>query len=260
MKFSGILKRVLSDEAEWENFDALINLAGDNIAKGRWTEKKKKSILESRINSTRSLVRAMLRMKHPPQVFISASAVGYYGSRGDTILTEESSNGTGFLAHVCEEWENAAMPITSKNVRLVFTRFGMVLSTKGSGLASMLTPFKLGFGGVIGTGKQYMSWVALEEVLGVIYHILTTESLSGPVNVVSPNPVSNATFTKTLGKVLSRPTIFSMPTAIARMAFGEMADELLLSSQRASCAKLLHSGYQFCQPDLELTLRQILRL
>lgn len=249
----------LFNEAEIEGFDAIINLAGDNISKGRWTEKKKKAILESRIKATRTLASAILRIKKPPQVFINASAVGYYGSRGDTLLTEDSPSGTGFLAHVCEEWEAAARPIASKNVRLVYTRFGAILSPKGGALAKMLTPFKLGLGGIIGSGDQYMSWITLDEVLGVIYYILKTDSLDGPVNVVSPNPVTNHTFTKTLGKVLSRPTILSMPATIARLAFGEMADELLLSSQRASSAKLVNSGYQFCQPDLERSLQQMLR-
>lgn len=248
----------LVNVAELEGFDAIINLAGDNISNGRWTEKKKNSILESRLKATRTLVNAILYTKQPPQVFINASAIGYYGDRGDTILTEDSSNGTGFLAHVCEEWEAAAKPIVTKNVRLVYTRFGAILSPKGGALAKMLTPFKLGLGGIIGSGNQYMSWIPLDEVLGVIYHILKTDSLSGPVNVVSPNPVTNYTFTKTLGKVLARPTIMRMPALIVRLAFGEMADELLLSSQRVSCAKLLNSGYRFCQPDLELALKQML--
>lgn len=248
----------LVPESDMEGCDAIINLAGDNISGGRWTEKKKKSILESRIKATQCLSKAMLRIKNPPQVFINASAIGYYGSRGDTILTEKSANGTGFLAHVCEEWEAAAELIASKGIRLIYARFGVVLSTKGGALAKMLTPFRLGLGGVIGSGNQYMSWITLDELLGVIYHMLKTEELKGPVNVVAPNPVTNYTFTKTLGKVLSRPTVFSMPAFMARLVLGEMADELLLASQRASCTKLIDSGYQFCQPDLEKALRQML--
>ncbi len=250
-------QRELLDAAQLENFDAMINLAGENISSGRWSEKKKNAILESRIQATRTLTQTILYLKKPPQVFINASAVGYYGSRGDTLLTEDSSNGTGFLAHVCEEWERAAEPIASNDVRLVFTRFGVVLSPKGGALAKMLTPFKMGLGGVIGSGKQFMSWITLEELLGVIYHVINTGSLIGPVNVVSPDPVTNYEFTKTLGKVLARPTFMNMPASIARFVFGEMADELLLSSQRVSCAKLIHSGYKFCQPNLEQALRQI---
>jgi uncharacterized protein len=245
-------------EEDLEGMDAFINLAGENIAGGRWTEKRKNAILESRLKATRTLVKAIIRMKKPPQIFINASAVGYYGSRGDTLLTEASANGTGFLAHICEEWEAAAEPIASRGIRLVYTRFGVILSKKGGALAKMLIPFKLGLGGVIGTGRQYMSWIALDEVLGVIYHVLKTDSLSGPVNVVTPQPVTNYTFTKTLGKVLSRPTFLTMPVFIAKAAFGEMADEMLLASQRVSCDKLLKSGYQFCQPDLEKALRQII--
>ena len=244
-------ERGIVNEADLEGFDAMINLAGENISDGRWTEKKKKAIIESRLKATRTLASAVLRMKQPPKVFINASAVGYYGSRGDTMLTEESPNGTGFLAHVCEEWEAAAKPIESKNVRVVYTRFGIILSPKGGALGKMLIPFKLGLGGVIGSGQQYMSWIALDEVLGIIYHILKTESLTGPVNVVSPHPVTNFTFTKTLGKVLSRPTILTVPAALVRLVFGEMADEMLLSSQRVSCSKLTQAGYQFCLPDLE---------
>lgn len=248
----------ITTDFEKEHFDAIINLAGENISSGRWTEKKKKNILDSRIKATRTLKNAIMAMKQPPKVFINASAVGYYGSRGDTMLTEESPNGTGFLAHVCEEWENAAKPLELKNVRLISTRFGIILSGKGGALAKMLIPFKLGLGGVIGSGQQYMSWITLDEVLGIIYHVLRTESLNGPVNVVSPHPVTNDTFTKTLGKVLSRPTWMRLPVALVRLVFGEMADEMLLSSQRVSCKKLSDSGYQFCMPELEMALRQIL--
>lgn len=245
------------DETQLSGSDAIINLAGENIS-GRWTEKKKQLILESRVKATRTLGQSLARMQKLPQVFINASAVGYYGNMGDKLLTEQSSNGPGFLAHVCQEWEEAAKPISTNNVRLVCTRFGVVLSPKGGALAQMLTPFKLCLGGVIGSGQQYMSWIPLEELLGVIYHILKTDHLSGPVNVVSPNPVTNETFTKTLGKVLSRPTIFPLPAPIARFVLGEMADEMLLSSQRASCNKLENSGYQFCQPNLEQALIQML--
>lgn len=245
------------DPADVEGYDAIIDLAGENIF-GRWTEKKKKLILESRIKATRTLTKTILLLKKPPQTFINASAIGYYGSRGDTLLTENSANGTGFLAHVCQEWEIAAKPVLFKDVRLVYTRFGIILSPKGGALSQMLIPFKLGLGGVIGSGKQFMSWITLDEVLGIFNHILNHESLSGPINVVSPNPVTNYDFTKILGKVLTRPTFLSVPGVFAQFIFGEMADELLLSSQKASCSKLIESGYQFCQPELEKAFRQML--
>lgn len=250
-------KGMVSHE-DLEGAYAFINLAGENISSGRWSEKKKKSILESRLKATRCLTNTILRLKHPPQVFVNASAVGYYGNRGDTVLTEKSANGTGFLAHVCEEWEEAAKPLAAKGIRLLFARFGIVLSPKGGALAKMLLPFRLGLGGKIGPGTQYMSWISLEDLIGVIYYLLHTKDLSGPVNVVTPNPVTNLDFTKTLGKVLSRPTVLSMPAGILRLILGEMADEMLLSSQRASPQKLLDSGYQFCQPDLEQALSQML--
>lgn len=249
----------LISDKDLESVDAIINLAGENISSGRWTEKRKKEIIESRLQATRCLSKAILRLKNPPRVFINASAIGYYGSRGDTLLTEESPNGTGFLAHVCEEWEEAAKPIETKGIRLVYTRFGIVLSGKGGALAKMLLPFKFGLGGVIGPGTQYMSWVTLQDLLGIIYHILNHENLSGPVNVVAPHPVTNYNFTKTLGKVLSRPTFFSLPAGLAQFVMGEMADELLLSSQRVSSKKLQDSGYQFCQPDLEIALEQCIK-
>lgn len=244
--------------ADLEGTEVVINLAGENISEGRWTAAKKKSILESRLQSTSTLTNAVLTMQHPPSTFINASAIGYYGNRGDELLTEKSLCGQGFLAHVCKEWEKAAEPLTHKKVRLVYTRFGVILSPHGGALKKMLTPFKLGLGGVVGSGKQFMSWIALEDVVGSLIHLMHDMSLHGPVNVVSSQPVTNAEFTKTLGNVLSRPTIFSVPTYMARFVFGEMADELLLSSQRVSNQKLLESGYSFKQPNLEHYFRNAL--
>lgn len=243
---------------ELEGFDAIINLAGENISSGRWNEKRKKAILESRINASRTLVNAILPLKNPPHLFINASAIGYYGNRGSQLLTEESTNGTGFLAHVCEEWESAVATIQTKNIRLVYLRFGIILSPKGGVLGKMLIPFKLGLGGVIGKGNQYMSWIALVEVLNIIQYVLKNDGLSGPINVVSPNPVTNDVFTKTLGKVLSRPTIFNIPAKIVSFIFGEMGDELLLASQKVVPEKLIKSGYKYIQPDLENVLKQML--
>lgn len=246
--------------ADLEGTDVVINLAGENISEGRWTAAKKKSIMESRLQSTCTLTNAILTMQHPPFTLINASAVGFYGNRGDELLTEKSSNGQGFLAHVCKEWEKAAEPVANKKVRLVYTRFGVILSPHGGALKKMLTPFKLGLGGVVGSGKQYMSWIALEDVVGALKHLMLDNSIQGPVNIVSSQPVTNANFTKTLGSVLSRPTFFSMPASVARFVFGEMADELLLSSQRVSNQKLLESGYAFKHPNLEEYLRNSLKL
>lgn len=245
--------------SDLEGIDVVINLAGENISEGRWTVAKKKSILESRLQSTSTLTNAILTMQHPPSTFINASAVGFYGNSGDELLTEKSPNGHGFLAQVCKEWERAAEPVTNKKVRLVYTRFGVILSPYGGALKKMLTPFKLGLGGVIGSGKQYMSWIALEDVVGAIKHLMLDKNIQGPVNIVSSQPVTNTEFTKTLGNVLSRPTIFSVPSSVARFVFGEMADELLLSSQRVSNQKLLESGYPFKQSNLEQYLRSILK-
>ncbi|KIC76582.1 Epimerase family protein [Neochlamydia sp. TUME1] len=250
-------KGAISDN-DLEGIEGIINLAGDNIFKGRWTEAKKRSIIESRLQATRTLASCLLRLKNPPKLYINASAIGYYGNRGDLLLTEESSNGTGFLAHVCEEWEKATQDLETLDVRVACLRFGIVLSTKGGALAKMLLGFKWGIGGRIGSGQQYMSWVSLEDVLAVFLHILKTEKLKGPINVVAPHPVTNHVFTKTLGKALGRPIILSLPTLVLRILLGEKADELLLSSQRVSCSKLIDSGYKFLHSNLEKALPQLL--
>jgi len=246
------------DTACIEGVDAVVHLAGENIAGGRWTPARKARIRDSRVNGTRLLAEALAGMNRPPKVLVCASAIGYYGDRGEERLTEQSGPGTGFLPDVCREWEAAAAPAAAKGIRVVHPRFGIILSPAGGALAKMLTPFRLGVGGRIGTGGQYMSWISIDDVVGVIHHALTDERLSGPVNTVSPGPVTNLEFTKTLGRVLSRPTVFPMPAFAARMAFGEMADELLLSSARVLPDRLGATGYRFRAPALEDALRHLL--
>lgn len=246
------------DAASLEDRDAVVHLAGENIASGRWTADKKARIRDSRVKGTRLLCETLAKLARPPRVLVNASAVGFYGSRGDEVLTEDSSPGTGFLADVCKEWEQATAAAQQKGIRVVLLRFGVVFSPSGGALKPMLLPFRMGVGGRIGDGRQFISWIALDDVIGVIHHGLTAESLQGPVNAVSPNPVTNLELTKTLGRVLSRPTIVPMPAFAARLAFGEMADELLLSSQRAQPARLQQGGYSFRFPDLDGALRHML--
>lgn len=244
---------------ELEGFDVIINLAGDNIAGGRWTKAKKKAILESRIKSTRTLTRAIKNLKKPPELFLNASAIGFYGDRGDEWVTESSSSGDGFLADVCRQWEAAAKEAERPETRVVTLRTGVVLSPKGGALGKMLTPFKMGLGGVIGSGKQWVSWVAVEEMLSIIHHIISTKEIAGPINAVSPNPVTNGEFTKTLGKVLGRPSVFPLPAFLAKLLFGkEMAEETLLASVRVKPAVLEKTNYRFLFPDLEGALRHML--
>jgi uncharacterized protein len=241
-----------------EGLDAVVHLAGDNIASGRWTAAKKSSIRDSRVQGTTVLCEALTQLVKPPKVLLCASAIGYYGDRGETTLREESPPGTGFLAEVCQAWEAATTPAVQRGIRVVRLRFGMVLSPAGGALAKMLTPFRLGLGGVVGTGKQYMSWIALDDVLGAIHHTLSTEALQGPVNVVAPQAVTNREFTTTLGKVLRRPTRLPLPTLAARLIFGEMADALLLASTRVLPARLVASEYTFHHPALEEALQHLL--
>ena len=244
--------------AALDDVQAMVHLAGENIASGRWNEAKKSRIRSSREDGTRLLARGLAALRTPPGVLISASAIGYYGSRGDEILDEKSPPGADFLAETCIAWENAARPAADAGVRTVYLRIGIVLSADGGALAKMLFPFKMGVGGVIGGGDQYMSWVSLSDLEGIIVHALNTETLEGPVNAVSPAPATNREFTKTLGGVLSRPTLFPMPAFAARLAFGEMADALLLSSTRVTPGRLQESGYDFQHPGLDGALRHVL--
>ncbi|MBI3291924.1 MAG: TIGR01777 family protein [Elusimicrobia bacterium] len=243
------------DAAGLERAEAVVHLAGENIAGGRWTAAKKAKIRHSRVKGTWLLCEAIARLAQPPKVVLCASAIGYYGDRGEELLTEESAPGSGFLAEVCREWEKATEPAVQRGVRVVQLRFGMVLSPAGGALAKMLLPFRMGIGGVLGSGRQYMSWITLNDVVGVIQHALTTDTLKGPVNVVTPHPVTNREFTKTLGRVLGRPTLFPIPAFAARVVFGEMADELLLASTRVQPTRLVATGYRFRSPELEEALR-----
>ncbi len=240
-----------------EGMDAVLHLAGESIA-GRWTADKKRRIYDSRVRGTRVICEALRQVVKPPKTFVCASAIGYYGDRGERLLREESRAGEDFLARVCVDWEAAAAPAMERGIRVVPLRLGMVLSASGGALGQMLPPFRLGLGGRLGGGAQYVSWVTLDDVAGAILHVLTTESLHGAVNLVAPGPVSNRDFTRTLGRVLRRPTRFAVPALAARLLFGEMADALLLASTRVEPAKLNASGYAFRYPALEGALRHVL--
>ncbi len=246
--------------AELEGFDAVIHLAGEGIAHHRWTTAQKEKIRDSRVGGTSLLAGALSKLNQKPKHFLCASAIGYYGDRGDEVCAETSAPGTDFLAHVCADWEKATQPAIEAGIRTVNMRIGVVMSPQGGALKKMLTPFKLGVGGVLGSGKQYMSCITIDDVVGAIHHCLTHEELTGPVNLVDPNTMTNRDFTKTLGRILHRPTIFPAPAFVLRIAVGEMADALLLSSTRVVPNRLLSSGYQFRFPDLESGLKHVLGL
>ncbi|MGH9971153.1 MAG: TIGR01777 family oxidoreductase [Pyrinomonadaceae bacterium] len=245
--------------ARLEGFDAVVHLAGESIANGRWNEEKKRRIRESRVKGTKLLSDALANLKRPPKTLVSASAIGYYGNRGDELLTETSPPGSDFLAGVCVEWEKATALAAEKGIRVANTRFGIILDSEGGALAKMLTPFRMGIGGKVGSGKQWMSWIALDDVVGGLQFTLTDESVSGPINFVAPGSVTNAEFTKTLGRVLSRPTLFPIPEFGVRLMFGEMADALLLSSQRVQPQRLQATGYEFKYPRLDTALLEVLK-
>ncbi len=241
-----------------EGADAVVNLAGASIGEGRWTATRKELLRASRISSTRNLIRALGKLQKPPRVFLSASAVGYFGNRGDEELTEDSAAGNDFLATLCKDWETEAAAAEDFGARTVCTRFGIVLARDGGALPRMVTPFKLGAGGRLGSGKQWMSWVTLREVANIVKFVLATESLSGAVNAVAPGPVRNSEFTKILASVLHRPAIFPAPAFALKLALGEMAEGLLLSGQRVLPARLLAAGYQFQTTDLRPALQEVL--
>ncbi|HVF29280.1 MAG TPA: TIGR01777 family oxidoreductase [Pyrinomonadaceae bacterium] len=247
------------DKNALEGHDAAVHLAGESIAEGRWTDEKKRRIIESREKGTRLIAETLAALNPRPKVFVAASAIGYYGDRGAESLDESSSSGKDFVSEVCRRWEAAAEAARAASIRVVHLRIGMVLSGEGGALGKMLTPFKMGVGGKIGSGEQYMSWIALDDVVGTIKHALKDESLEGAVNTVAPGAVTNAEFTKTLGGVLGRPTLFPVPAFAARLAFGEMADELLLSSTRVEPKRLHATNYQFAYPQLEGALRHVLK-
>ena len=241
-----------------EGLDDVVHLAGENIASGRWNAARKAAIRASRVNGTRLLCDALAGLARPPKTLVCASAIGYYGDRGADVLTEESPPGAGFLPDVCREWEAASEPAARKGIRVVLLRIGVVLSLKGGALSRMLPPFRAGLGGVIGNGRQYVSWVALDDLVGIVLHALRSGELRGPVNAVAPVPVTNRELTEALGKVLSRPTLFPVPAFALRLAVGEMADALLLSSARVIPRRLEETGYPFRFPELPAALNHLL--
>ena len=245
------------EEAALEGVDAVVHLAGENIASGRWTEAKKARLRASRVGPTRLLAEALARLKRKPRALVSASALGYYGDRGDTWLTEQDAPADDFLGRLSVDWEKATAPAREAGIRVVTPRLGIVLSPAGGALAKMLLPFKAGLGGVVGPGMQYFSWIALDDLVAVIQHLLDRGDLAGPVNADSPSPVTNAELTKTLGRVLGRPTILPVPAFALRLALGEMA-ETLLASTRMRPQRLLDTGFRFRFPELEGALRHLL--
>lgn len=237
---------------------AVVHLAGASIADGRWTASRKRVLRESRVAATHHLVGALAQLPQPPKVFIAASAIGFYGDRGDEELTESSAPGHDFLADLCLEWEAESGRAAEFGARVVLLRLGIILAQRGGALPRMALPFRLGAGGRIGSGQQWMSWVALEDAVGIMAYALKNDALTGPVNAVAPHPARNADFASTLGRVLHRPAIFPTPAFVLRLALGEMADALLLSSQRVLPEKLRCLAYPFAHQTLETALRSAL--
>jgi uncharacterized protein (TIGR01777 family) len=238
--------------------DAIVNLAGAGVAE-RWTPRHKQAIYDSRIKGTALLASAISTLKKKPAVFVCASAIGYYGDRGPEVLTENSAAGNNFLAQVCSEWEAQAKNVEQSGVRVVSLRFGIVLSTRGGALQKMLVPFQMGAGGRLGSGDQYMSWISIDDAVAAIRFAIESDKLKGPVNGVAPTPVTNIEFTEALGHVLHRPTIMPVPTVMAHLAFGvEMADQVLLASDRVLPEKLKSAGFQYVYPDLEQALTHVI--
>ena len=253
------LENCINDLARNREKYAVVHLAGENIADGRWSKKKKDRILNSRVHGTKFLAAYFAGTDFKPELIISASAVGFYGERGTEIIDESFASGSGFLAGVCQQWENSANIAEEAGIRVVNARFGAVLSSSGGALRKMLLPFKMGLGGIIGSGEQYFSWVSIDDAVRIIQHIIADDSIRGPVNFAAPNAVSNREFTKTLGRVLRRPTILPLPAFAARLAFGEMAEELLLTSTRVYPKKIVEFGYKFLHPELGEALKHILK-
>ena len=248
----------VEDLQRLEGLDVVIHLAGESVSGLRWTEDKKKAIRDSRVDGTRTMIETFAKLKTKPRMFITASAIGFYGDRGDEELTETSAAGDNFLSDVCREWEAESRRAEDLGIRTVLLRTGIVLSKNGGALAAMLLPFKLGVGGVVGSGEQWMSWIALDDVVGIIEFAIENENLRGAVNVTSPNPVKNAEFTGTLGEVLYRPTILPLPGFAVNLVFGEMGDALLLASSKVFPKRLLDAGFQFQYPDLKTALSHVL--
>ncbi|HYL47437.1 MAG TPA: TIGR01777 family oxidoreductase [Candidatus Limnocylindrales bacterium] len=243
------------DLAAMEAAHAVVCLNGASIAGGRWTKARKQVLSDSRIHPVRLLVESFEKLKQKPRVFLCASAIGFYGNRGDEILTEASASGNDFLSEVCRQWEAEAMQAQGRGIRTACLRFGVILSIRGGALQRMLTPFKMGLGGRLGDGRQWMSWVALDDAVGSIRFMIENESFSGPVNIVSPRPVQNAEFTRVLASILHRPAIFPAPAFALRLALGELADALLLASQRVEPERLAAAGYPFRLNHVEPALR-----
>jgi uncharacterized protein (TIGR01777 family) len=251
-------ERGLIDRKKIASVDAVVHLAGANVAGKRWSRKYKQLLLDSRVNGTTLVSETIASLDPKPKVLACASAIGYYGDRGDVLLDESAACGSEFLPELCMQWERACQPARDAGVRVANMRIGVVLSPEGGALAKMLTPFKLGGGGVMGDGRQYFSWISLDDVVRAIGHVLSNNQISGPVNLVAPTPVTNRELTKTLGKVLSRPTLFPMPSSVARLLFGEMGESLLLASTRVAPTALVESSFDFLHPELESALRYLL--
>ena len=244
---------------EETKIDAVIHLAGENIADTRWSQQKKERILNSRVHGTSLLAETISQLKHKPEVLISGSAIGYYGDTGDNIVDEDSPRGKGFLSDIATQWEAATQAAEDAGIRTIHIRTGIVLSPDGGVLQKMLFPFTMGLGGVVGNGQQYMSWISIDDVVAIIETMLLNKEMTGPYNLVAPNPVTNYTFTKSLGKVLRRPTVSPLPAFVARIMFGEMADALLLSSSRVAATRLNKTGYKFADTDLTDALTRLLK-
>ncbi|MEM9115882.1 MAG: TIGR01777 family oxidoreductase [Myxococcota bacterium] len=244
--------------AELDGADAVIHLAGESIAGGPWTADRMARIKGSRVDGTKTLAEAIARLERKPS-FVSASAIGYYGDRGASWMDESSPAGELFLSEVCVAWEDAADAARDVGARVVHPRIGIVLAKEGGALGTMLTPFKMGLGGVVGSGEQYMSWISLSDVVGALVHLAHHPDATGPVNLVGPDPVTNRVFTKALGKAIKRPTFLPLPSFAAKTVFGQLGDELLLASTRVKCERLQTSGYAFAQPSLEEALQDALQ-
>lgn len=241
-----------------EGLDAVVHMAGESLAAGRWTSRRKRTIVESRISGTRNLVEALSKCSSPPKVLVNASAIGYYGSSEDELFEETNPAGQDFLAQLCQQWESQARRATKSGVRVVLVRSGFILSTEGGALPRMLPPFKMGLGGPLGSGKQWMSWIHIEDEVGAILYAIEKEGLEGPLNLTAPNPVTNADFTRALGKALRRPAFFPVPGFVLRLMLGEMAKTLLLSGQRVVPRELEKGGYRFHFSDLDEALDDLL--
>ena len=250
-------ERATIDRAGLEGADAVIHLAGENVF-GRWSPAKKQRIYDSRVKGTRLLSDALAGLKRRPHTLLAASAIGYYGDRGDEAVTEQSAPGEDFLAHVSRDWEAATAPATRAGIRVANMRISVVLTTTGGALAKMLPAFRLGLGGPVGSGNQYLSWIVLDDMINAILHVLDNQTLVGPVNMTAPTPLTNRDFAKTLGKVLGRPAVVTVPAFALRMAFGTEGAAMLQSGQRVLPARLVASGFDFSFPDVEPALRHLL--